>query len=147
MRQNTGPLNPLDFQAELEKRAAEEKEKLEQFKAHEEKMKAYQEAKRKGQKPPLGNQNSNIPEGVATNIKQQRGNKTQLSKNNKMVNKRASSKDVQQVANASSKSTTANTNEENQNADSDEQNDFNQENMPFIIENESGERGAKPESN
>jgi hypothetical protein len=55
-----------------------------------------------------------------------------------MVNKRASSKDVQQVANASSKSTTANTNEDNHNPDSDEQNDFNQESMPFIIENETG---------
>ena len=53
VKQNTGPLNPIDFQAELEKRAAEEKEKMEQFKAHEEKMKAFQQAKKNGGKPPI----------------------------------------------------------------------------------------------
>ena len=52
-RQPTGPLNPIDFQAELEKRAAEEKEKMDIFKAHEEKMKAFQQAKKNGGKPPL----------------------------------------------------------------------------------------------
>jgi hypothetical protein len=145
-------LNPLDFQAELEKRTAEEKQKMDEFKAHEEKMKAYQEAKRRGSKPPLASQNSNVPSATAPNpttLKNPRGNKTHLQKNNKMVNKRASSKDVQQIANASSKSTTANTNEENQNPDSDDQNEAAMPNinMPFIMENETGEKGADPESN
>jgi hypothetical protein len=40
-RLNTGPLDPAQFQAELEKRTKEENEKMEQFKAHEEKMKAF----------------------------------------------------------------------------------------------------------
>jgi hypothetical protein len=35
------PLDPVTFQEELAKRTAEEEEKMRQFKAHEEKMKAF----------------------------------------------------------------------------------------------------------
>ena len=45
MRSNA-PLDPVSFQKELERRTQEEKEKMEQFKAHEAKMKAYQRSKR-----------------------------------------------------------------------------------------------------
>lgn len=47
------PLDPIDFHAELAKRSAEEYAKMAEFKAQEEKVKAYQEAKKTGQRPPL----------------------------------------------------------------------------------------------
>lgn len=43
-----GPMNPIDFQKEIEARTAAEQESMAQFKAHEEKMKAYQKAKKLG---------------------------------------------------------------------------------------------------
>lgn len=46
------PLNPVEFHQELERRTLEEKEKMDQFKMQEEKMKAYRDQKRNG-KPPM----------------------------------------------------------------------------------------------
>ena len=47
------PLDPIEFQQQLAKRSQEEKEKMEEFRLHEEKMKAYQESKKNGGKPPI----------------------------------------------------------------------------------------------
>ena len=118
---------------------------MEAFKAHEEKMKAFQEAKRKGSKPPLGSQSANVPTQAT-----ERGEGEKLQHKPPLLKKstkRMSSKDVTQPAPQSSKSTTAGTNETApQNLDSGDEN-TQQSHPPLIIENETGERGAQPDSN
>jgi hypothetical protein len=53
-------LDPEDFQRQLAQRTAEEQAKMAEFRAHEEKMKKYQEAKKKGGRPPLGKEGSSL---------------------------------------------------------------------------------------
>lgn len=157
------PLNPIEFQQELERRAAEEKEKMDQFKAHEEKMKAFQQAKRNGGKPPLalGTHAKENVESVERSAGTNSVNKVANRKNNSSVQtnpqgiKRRNSNMKHQperasAGHASSKSTNANTNGE-RNADSDVEEDNGapvlRSNQPFDITKESAARGAKPESN
>ena len=67
---SAAPLNPIEFQAELEKRGQEEKEKMEQFKQYEERMKAYQQQKRTGNsKPPMMPSKENVPVQVYASAK------------------------------------------------------------------------------
>lgn len=53
-------MDPEDFQRQLAQRTAEEQAKMAEFRAHEEKMKKYQEAKKKGGRPPLGKEGSSL---------------------------------------------------------------------------------------
>ena len=48
---SAAPLDPVEFQKELEKRTEAERIQMENFKAHEEKMKAFQAAKKKKERP------------------------------------------------------------------------------------------------
>ena len=155
-RQSTGPLAPSDFQAELDKRTAEEREKMEQFKAHEEKMKAFREAKKTGQKPPLvGGGEARVLKNQSSVMKlpdQPRNNKTQLRiQKAKSIQRRSSGTNVNAH---SSQSTTANTYENQLTDHPSPESELGEAEQaainacpPFLIENETGQKGAKPESN
>lgn len=55
------PLDPVEFQRQIEQRTAEEKAKLDEFKKHEAKMKEYQKAKKNAagaSRPPLAHTNT-----------------------------------------------------------------------------------------
>jgi hypothetical protein len=53
-------LDPVEFQKEIERRTAEEKTKMDEFKAHEEKMKQFREAKRRQLDPVRKESTSNV---------------------------------------------------------------------------------------
>ena len=54
------PLDPVEFQRQIEERTAAEKAKLDEFKKHEAKMKEYQKNKKAntGARPPLAQSNA-----------------------------------------------------------------------------------------
>lgn len=153
---------------------------MEQFKAHEERMKAYQKAKRAAARPPLAQQPS------SQNIPQQELIEAEVKiKNTVPVSKRVSSKLKVSSAvpkgsaptgavrkssngglNGSSKSTTAHTNDnreilrqstglQGEIRDPDSDDDIQEpdsaqphfQRPEFVLEQETGQRGAKPESN
>lgn len=159
MRQQTyqAPLDPVEFQEELARRTAEEKAKMEEFKAHEEKMKAFQKAKKMGQKPPLPVEVQLTGQASVKNLNPANsvgGKRKTTTLKIEKVGRRGSGMNVG-AASQNSKSTTANTNEnvppmeEFQNSD-DEQPEHLYPAAPrtnFNIQNETGQRGAKPESN
>jgi len=195
------PLDPIEFQRQLAQRTAEEKAKMEEFKLYEERMKAYQHAKKAGGKPPINQGSfSNLQNGANGQASQRnlnvseppkaaapnpaplpkRGNKTSIRLSQKHSTKnnhngsgvpekqrRSSHLYINGGGSQNSKSTTAHTNDrQGFSNDGDFQNPTDSElekdgqvadshnNFPsafrqreFRLEEETGQRGAQPESN
>ena len=148
---------------------------MEEFRLHEEKMKAYQKAKKNGGRPPLGKEgsslqvNTQISNGGLNNAPSQKqiitvaapGSQNQVPTSKVAVASKAKGKQTIKLSNKglrkssnmrldgsqNSKTSTAHTNGQSQEELQDPDSDGPKIEQEFILSNETGVRGAQPNSN